>query len=137
MNSHARQRVVSLGLCAVILGALASVAYADTKAQITDRMAKRLDAVNKAKADGKIGETFDGLVDAVKAQSLSDKDLKKLVEDENADRKTFYELGAKEVGTTPQNFALSAGKRNFRVAKPEEWLKPSDGKWIQKKDLKD
>ncbi len=128
---------VSLGLCAVILGALASVACADTKAQITDRMAKRLNVINKAKADGKIGETFDGLIDAVKAQYLSDKELKKLVEDENADRNTFYELGAKEVGTTPKSFALSAGKRNFRVAKPKEWLRPSDGKWIQKKDLKD
>ena len=102
MNSHARQMVVSLGLCAVILGTLASVACADTKAQITDRMAKRLDAVNKAKADGKIGETFDGLVDAVKAQSLSDKELKKLVEDENADRKAFYELGARKSALHPK-----------------------------------
>jgi len=137
MNSHARLMVVSLGLCAVILGALASVACADTKAQITDRMAKRLNVVNKAKADGKIGETFDGLIDAVKAQYLSDNELKKLVEDENADRKAFYELGSKEVGATPKSFALSAGKRNFRVAKPNEWLKHNDGKWIQKKDLKD
>jgi len=137
MNSHARQMVVSLGLCAVILGTLAPVACADTKDQITDRMAKRLNVVNKAKADGKIGETFDGLIDAVKAQYLSDNELKKLVEDENTDRKAFYELGAKEVGATPKSFALSAGKRNFRVAKPKEWLKPNDGKWIQKKDLKD
>jgi uncharacterized protein YdbL (DUF1318 family) len=136
MNSHARQTIVSLGLCAVILGTMASVTFADTKAQITDRMAKRLNIVNQAKAGGKIGESFDGLIDAVKAQYLSDKELKKLVEDENADRKAFYELGAKEVGTTPKSFALSAGKRNFRVAKPEEWLKPRDGKWIQKKDLK-
>ena len=129
--------VVSLGLFAVILGAFDSVVCADTKAQITDRMAKRLNVVNKAKADGKIGETFDGRIDAVKAQYLSDKELTKLVEDENADRNAFYELGAKEVGATPKSFALSAGKRNFRVAKPNEWLKPNDGKWIQKKDLKD
>ncbi|MCE5186861.1 MAG: YdbL family protein [Planctomycetaceae bacterium] len=136
MNSHTRQRVVSVGLCVIILGFMTSAACADTKGQITDRMAQRLGALNKAKADGKIGETFDGLVEAVKAESLGDKELKKLVQDENADRKAFYELGAKEVGAARQTFALSAGKRNFRVAKPNEWLKPNDGKWIQKKDLK-
>jgi uncharacterized protein len=137
MNGHGRTTVVSLSLCAAILGALASIVCADTKAQITDRMAKRLEAIKKEKADGKIGETFDGLVDAVKAQSLSDQNLKKLVEDENADRKAFYELGAKEVGTTPASFALSAGRRNFWAANPAEWLKLKDGKWIQKKDLTD
>jgi uncharacterized protein len=138
MNGHARKMAVSLGSCAVLLGALAAAVCADTKAEITDRMAKRLDALKKEKAAGKIGETFDGLVEAVKAESLTDdKDLKKLVEDENADRKAFYELGAKDLGTTSDSFALSAGKRNFRTAKPEDWLKPKDGKWIQKKDLKD
>ena len=137
MNGHGRKMVVSLGLCAVLLGALAAALSADTKTEITDRMAKRLDAIKKEKAAGKIGETFDGLVDAVKAESLSDKDLKKLVDDENADRKAFYALGAKELGSTPESFALSAGKRNFRTAKPEEWLKAKDGTWVQKKDLKD
>ena len=137
MSRHGLTTLVSLGLCVALLGALASVVRADTKAEITDRMAKRLDAVKKAKADGRIGETFDGLVDAVKAQALSDKDLKKLVDDENADRKAFYALGAKELNVTPESFALSAGKRNFRVAKPDEWLKPKESKWIQKKDLKD
>jgi uncharacterized protein YdbL (DUF1318 family) len=137
MKSHNRRIFVSMSLCAAILVGLVSVAHADTKDQITDRMAKRLDAIKKAKADGKIGETFDGLVGAVKAQFLSDKTLKKLVEDENADRQDFYKLAAKEAGTTPEKFALSAGKRNFKAAKPEEWLKPKDGKWIQKKDLKD
>ena len=136
MNGHGRERVVSLGLCAAILGALASVVCADTKSEIADRMAKRLPAIKKEKADGRIGETFYGLVDAVKVQSLQDEALKKLLEDENADRKAFYALGAKELGTTPEKFALSAGRRNFRAAKPEEWLKPKDCKWIQKKDLK-
>ena len=136
MNGQGRKMVVSLGLCAAILGAMASAAWADTKAEITDRMAKRLEVIKKEKTAGRIGETFDVLVDAVKAQSLSDKNLKKLVEDENADRKAFYALGAKELGTTPESFALSAGRRNFRAAKPEEWLKLKDGKWIQKKDLK-
>jgi len=136
MSGHGRKIVVSLGLCAAILGTLASVVCADTKSDIADRMAKRLEAIKKEKADGKIGETFYGLVDAVKVQSLSDEDLKKLVEDENTDRKAFYELGAKELGTTPESFALSAGRRNFLAAKPEEWLKLKDGKWIQKKELR-
>jgi uncharacterized protein YdbL (DUF1318 family) len=140
MNARYLKAAASVVLCGFILGAAASVACADTKEEIVDRMAKRLDAIKKFKAEAKIGETFDGLVDAVKASYLDDKnlkDLKKLLDDENADRKKFYALGAAQLGTTPENFALSAGKRNFREAKPEEWLKPKDGKWVQKKDLKD
>ena len=137
MNGHGRKTVVSLGLCAILLGALAAVAGADTKEDIAERMARRLAAINKEKAAGRIGETFYGLVDAVKAQYLSDETLKKLVDDENADRKAFYELVAKELGTTPESVALSAGRRNFGAAKPEEWLKLKDGTWIQKKDLKE
>lgn len=137
MNGRCLKAAISVGLCGVILGAVASLACADTKEEIVDRMAKRLDAIKAFKAEGKIGETFDGLVDAVKASYLDDKNLKKLLDDENADRKKFYALGAEKLGTTPDNFALSAGKRNFREAKPAEWLKPKGGKWIQKKDLKD
>jgi len=134
MSGRCLRAILSVGLCTVVLGA---VARADTKEEIVDRMAKRLDTVKKYKAEGKIGETFDGLVAAVKEEYLGDKDLKKLVDDENADRKKFYELGAEKFKTTPEKFALSAGKRNFRDAKPEDWLKPKDAKWIQKKDLKD
>lgn len=124
------------GLCAAFLAALAAVSLADTKEEIVDRMAKRLDAIKKYKAEGKIGETYDGLVDAVKAPYLDDRNLKKLLDDENADRRKFYALGAAKLGATPESFALSAGRRNFREAGPEEWLKPRDGAWIQKKDLK-
>jgi uncharacterized protein YdbL (DUF1318 family) len=137
MNGPCLKAVLSVSLCTAILGAVAAAACAETKEEIVDRMAKRLDAIRKYKADGKVGETFEGLVGAVKVQYLDDKDLKKLVDDENADRKKFYALGAAKLGTTPESFALSAGRRNFREAKPEEWLRPKDGKWVQKKDLKD
>lgn len=137
MNARCPKAVFSVGLCAAILGAMAAAACADTKEEIVERMANRLAAVKKYKAEGKVGETFDGLVDAVKAPYLDDKTLKKLVADENADRKAFYVLGAKKYATTPEAFALSAGRRNFREARPEDWLKPKDGKWVQKKDLKD
>ncbi|MCG3178586.1 MAG: hypothetical protein BIFFINMI_00914 [Phycisphaerae bacterium] len=137
MSRHGHRTIVSLGLCVAFLGTMVSVARADTKQDIIDRMAKRLEAINKEKDAGRIGETFDGLVAAVKAQYLEDKDLKQLLADENADRKAFYELVAKELDTTVETVALSAGRRNFRVAKPEHWLKPKDRPWIQKKDLGD
>ena len=137
MSGRCLKIVFSAGLCAALLGAMSTVTCAETKEDIVNRMAQRLDAIKKHKADGKIGETFAGLVEAVKAQYLGEKDLKKLVDDENADRKKFYALGAEKLGVTPESFALSAGKRNFREAKPNEWLKPKGGTWVQKKDLKD
>jgi uncharacterized protein YdbL (DUF1318 family) len=137
MNARYLRMALCVGLCAAFLGALATVALAgDTKEEIADRMAKRLGAIKGFKAEGKVGETFNGLVEAVKAASLSDKKLKQLLDDENADRAKFYALGAAKLGTTPENFALSAGKRNFREAGPDEWLKPQDGTWVQKKNLK-
>ena len=137
MSGRCLKIVFSAGLCAALLGAMATVTCAETKEDIVNRMAQRLDAIKKHKADGKIGETFEGLVEAVKAQYLGEKDLKKLIGDENADRRKFYELGAAKLGTSPESFALSAGKRHFREARPEDWLKPRDGRWVQKKDLKE
>jgi uncharacterized protein YdbL (DUF1318 family) len=137
MNGHYFKAVFTMSLCVIILGAVTSIAWAGAKEDIVDRMAKRLETVKKFKTEGKIGETFDGRVDAVKATYLDDKTLKKLVDDENTDRKAFYALGAKELGTTPESFALSAGKRNFAKARPEDWLKPKDGQWVQKKNFKD
>jgi uncharacterized protein YdbL (DUF1318 family) len=137
MNGRHLRTIMIVGLCAVLLGAAASVVRAGAKEDIVDRMAKRLEAIKKYKAEAKLGETFDGQVEAVKAAYLEDQDLKKLVTAENADRKEFYALGAKELGTSAESFALSAGKRNFRKAGPAEWLKLKGGAWVQKKDLKE
>ena len=51
---------------------------------------------------------------------------------ENRDRKELYAVLAKqEEGATPELVAERNAIRNFKKAKPGEFLK-KDGKWIQK-----
>jgi len=137
MNGSCSKAVFSAVLCTAVLGAMAAAARADTRDDIIDRMAKRLPQLKAYKAEGKIGETFNGLVEAVKAEYWKDETLRELVADENTDRKAFYALTAEKYETTPEIVARSAGIRNFKAAEPDDWLKLKDGTWVQKKNLKD
>jgi len=137
MNESCSRALLKAVLCAAVLGAMAAAACADTRDEIIDRMAKRLPQLKKYKAEGKIGETFNGLVEAVKSEYWKDKTLRKLVADENADRKAFYALTAEKFETTPEIVARSAGIRNFKTAEPEHWLKLKDGTWVRKKNLEE
>ena len=71
----------------------------------------------------------DGLIDAVKD---ADSALRKLIDDENADRKELYEILAKNDNITADKVAERAAKRNFEKAKAGEYLKGEDGKWTKK-----
>lgn len=137
MNGPGLRTALRTGLLAVVIAASASLCLADTRDEIIDRMAKRLPKLKALKGEGKIGETYNGLVDAVKKEYREkDETLRKLVDEENADRKAFYALTAKKFETTPEIVARTAGIRNFKAAEPKHWLKLKTGKWIQRKDLK-
>jgi uncharacterized protein YdbL (DUF1318 family) len=103
----------------------------DSVESVTASMKARYREVYKAKLQGLIGETHDGMVAAVKAGAPD-----ALISAENADRTKLYALLAAREGTTPQQVALVNGTRNFRNASPEEWLRPADGNWVQKKNMR-
>lgn len=115
--------LVTLSLCA-------GTALAADKAELQKRAEARYPQLSAAKAEGKIGETSDGQVEAVKGASL-DPALQKLVDEENRDRRELYEILAKETNTDPALVARRAAARNFEKARPGEWIK-RDGKWEQK-----
>ena len=123
-----RMRVAAwscLGIFALLQGAAQAAGLED----LQKRFAERLPKLAKAKADGKIGEVFNGYVEAVK----DDASVQSLLGDENADRKALYEIIAKKQNISPAKVAELNGARNFQNAKPGEWLKGKDGKWEQKK----
>ena len=115
------------------LFALLSAAQAATMDELKERFKQRYPKLVKAKSDGKVGEVYTGYIEAVKAEYMSDAEIKKLVEDENADRVALYELIAKKEKITPEKVAERNAARNFQNAKPGEWLKGQDGKWAQKR----
>ncbi len=113
--------------------ALLSAAQAASLDQLKERFKERYPKLVKAKSEGKVGEVYNGYVEAVKAEHQDDAEVKKLIGDENADRRALYELIAKKEGVAPEKVAERNAARNFDKAKPGEWLKGKDGKWEQKK----
>ncbi len=123
-----RRQMAAWSLLGVLVLLVGAAGAADV-AELQKRFAERLPKLAKAKSDGKLGEVFNGYVEAVKG----DADLKDLIGEENADRRALYEIIAKKQGISPEKIGELNGARNFQRAKPGEWLKGKDGKWEQKK----
>jgi uncharacterized protein len=133
MKSMTRRNVIVTGVIA-LAGLLVpgSPARADRADELRERFKGRYERLLKAKGDGAIGETTGGMVEAVNGKSLDDA-LKKLVDEENADRRELYKIIAEKEQTTEQKVAERNAARNFEKARSGEFLKDRDGTWKQKK----
>jgi uncharacterized protein YdbL (DUF1318 family) len=114
----------------VLLGAFGAFARADRMSDLQQSFKERLPEIKKLKSSGKVGETFQGMLEAVSGKL--DESADKLVTSENADRKELYELIAKQTNTTPKVVAERNAKRNFDRAASGEYLKDQDGHWKKK-----
>ena len=127
------RRVWVLFAALVLTGAAApSVARADRQDELQERFKDRLPDIRDAKADGRIGETTEGVLEAVDGRDLDD-DLRKLVDEENADRRELYKLIAEKEKTTADKVAERNANRNFQKARSGEYLKTREGDWKRKK----
>jgi uncharacterized protein YdbL (DUF1318 family) len=137
MNTRIRFIVLLAGLvlCTLVTPspglAQDSPATAKEKASLQQKFEQRYPDVKRYKAQGKVGETSRGLLEAVKEEYLSDAALKRLIDEENRDREALYALIAKDEGIEPSLVARRDARRRFRDAAKGEFLK-SDGKWTQK-----
>jgi len=130
MKMSWRRMVVCCGVLTVLLAACLP-ARADSKADLQERFRKRLPEVNRLKAEGNVGETWDGWLEPVKGRKLNEKESKFIAE-ENRDRKELYGIIADEEKTTPDVVAERNAQRKYRTAKPREWFKLKNGDWKQK-----
>lgn len=129
--------------CAVALGGAAWPATAQpTKAQLQDQFKARFPELRDLKKTGVVGETVDGMVEAVEKDA--DQHVRELLEAENADRKRLYQLLADEINTenpdakvraTPETIAARNALRNIERAAPDEWLRVAKDHWIQARDF--
>lgn len=122
-------KLFSMLLAAALMLTLTGTAQAADKKELQQRFESRFPQLQSAKSAGQIGETSEGLVEAVKGGL--DGNLQKLVSEENSDRRALYALIAKETDATPEVVAQRAAARNFDRARAGEWLKRG-GKWEQK-----
>jgi uncharacterized protein YdbL (DUF1318 family) len=116
-------------LAAVVVLGVCAVAVADEMAELRGRFQARDAAVSKLKAEGVLGETSVGLLEAPKEAEAG---ARKVMAEENADRRRLYQLIAERESATPEAVADRAARRNFARAKSGEWLKYPDGQWRQK-----
>ena len=103
-------------------------AFAD-EATIKAGMKARLPKVLAAKDAGNVGEGADGLLHARGALS---EDGAKLVAAENADRKAFFALKAKQTGGAPTDVAKAMAKGFLARGKSGHWFRDAKSKWRQK-----
>ena len=134
MSTLNRRRFLSLAAVAFLACLPPDATFAaDRESELQERFKRRLDDVRTAKADGKIGETREGVLDAVEAKFLDDKALRTLVDEENADRRELYKLIAEKEKATEAQVAERAAARNYQRARSGEYLKDKDGAWKRKK----
>jgi hypothetical protein len=101
------------------------------KDRLRARSEQRYPDIQRYKSAGKVGETSSGYLEAVKKDYLDDSALKKLIDEENKDRKALYALIADEDGTDAALVAKRAAKRNIERAHKGEYVK-QDGQWAKK-----
>ena len=101
------------------------------KDRLRARSEERYPDIQRYKSAGKVGETSSGYLEAVKKDYLDDSALKKLIDEENRDRKSLYALIADEDGTDASLVAKRAAKRNIERAHKGEYVK-QEGQWTKK-----
>lgn len=141
MTQHANRLIVAmLAVMMVVMIAPAATFAADTKDELKARFKQRDPELSKLKEQGKVGENWQGYVEPVKEDAKLDADARKLIEDENSDRRKLYALIASdakhiEKKITAADVGEQNGLRNFSKAKPQEYLKTKEGRWIQRREV--
>jgi uncharacterized protein YdbL (DUF1318 family) len=124
----------TLVFIAAVSALLVGTARADTDSELAtlrQRSEARYTELQKLKTAGTIGETYLGFL-ANPPAATPDEKAKKLVDEENADRKRVYALLAEKEGSTTEKVADRAARRNFARAKSGEWLLFPNGQWGKK-----
>lgn len=121
-----------LAACVALL--LPATAQADEMSDLQAKFKSRFPKLTELRNAGTVGETWDGWVQVVKGGG--EKDVAEIVAAENTDRKALYALLAAKQKTTPELVGERNGLRIFKAASADHWLKPKDGTWAQKKNVK-
>lgn len=87
-------------------------------------------AIERAKAEGVIGERADGYLGFV-AERV-DQSLVAEVEDNNIQRRNLYTQTAQQQGVSVEVVAQTAGAQQIARTPPGQWYKDANNNWVQK-----
>lgn len=142
--THSRYIVWLCGLLFIAVTAGAASGQSVDRGKLKQRFEERYPTLSQLKEVAKIGETWQGFVAAVDPGLKEDRKAWSVIEDENRDRKAFYQLLAEEIAAdpnaskrlvvTPQVIAERNASRNFERASSTALLRVAEGIWVTKKD---
>ena len=126
------KKILALSIAAFTLAFAVpqALSAADDAATIKKNMADRKPKIEVLKKAGSVGENKDGYLEAMKDSKLEDAD-KKLLEDENKDRKVVYTAIAKKEGSTVEKVGELRAKQIRSKAAEGEFIQGEDGKWVK------
>ena len=130
--------IVTLLIVGIIVawGATTPAFGGDRLAELRESFKNRYDELLKLKGEGKIGETWDGYVEAVKKEYLSEKRVRTVIDEENRDRRELYTLLAAQQNVPPEAVAQRNAARVAEKALPGHYLKEKDGTWRRVQEKK-
>jgi len=120
--------IIRLITLLAVLGLFTTSALAENAAEIQQRMAGRLPAIDALKAKQVIGENNRGFVEVRQAAPGADS----VVSDENRDRAAVYALIAQKTSAASDAVGQARAKQIAANSRGGVWLQDESGKWYKK-----
>lgn len=135
-NFHMMRRLIFPVLIGLLsIGALLpDLVSADESAKkaILDRMKERFPKLLAEQNAGRIGEAWSGYAAVPPEAGRVSDSVRKLVSNENRDRKALYAILAKELNVSVSTVASNNRTRLYKKAASGVWLQKPDGNWVKK-----
>ena len=123
MKSYNYLKPILLGLLYLGIGNICLADY-------STNMKERLSSLVEAKDQGLVGEGTDGFVYVRKSDSEK---VKKMVSDENDDRKLLFKSMSLKTGGTVDDVAKKFSMAIVKKSKKGHWFRKLSGEWMQRK----
>ena len=120
--------IIRLLTLLALLGLFAGAARAESAADLKQRMAQRLPAIDELKAKLIVGENNRGYVEVRQAAPGADT----MVSEENRDRQAVYAAIAEKTSATAEAVASARAKQIAANSRSGVWLQDEAGKWYKK-----
>lgn len=126
-----RREILLLAIACLVMGAVAG--QAQTRDQVVESMKARFPELTEAKNRGQVGEAWSGLAGLV--DSSAPDAVKQMVENENRDRRSLFQMIARETGSSLEEVARQNRIRMYRLADDHHFVQDSNRRWVRRKDL--
>ncbi|MCB1120851.1 MAG: DUF1318 domain-containing protein [Verrucomicrobiae bacterium] len=119
-----------MALAGLLLGNATVHAQSDDEEALKKSLLERVDAIDKLKLSGKVGENNVGLLEQ---RGPMNPDETKLMNAENKDRRALYTLLAKRLNVTMTVVGQGRAEEVRKKSAAGVWLQDRTGNWYQQK----